>query len=381
MTDISIIHADAITPTGIIPDALIRLANGKIKEIGRFEGQRPEGRVIDASGLIVTPGWIDIQINGGFGMDFTDDPSAIWEVARQLPQYGTTSFLPTIITSPLETVRTAMALLKQGPPRGWVGALPLGLHTEGPFLNKQKKGAHNPNFLQVPEVDKVKDLSRENGIWLVTLAPELDGAKELITELCERGVIVSAGHSMANYEQSQKAFTTGVRCLTHLYNAMSPLLHRDPGLPGAFLTHPSIIAGLIVDGIHCHPAMVKLAWQSRGAEGIALVTDAMGAMGMPPGQYRFGGFDITVDEASARLADGTLAGSILTHDIALQNMLKWYGLKVEEVIPSLTSTPARLLNLPNKGRIAPDADADLVLITPLGEVRHTLIAGQIVFSR
>lgn len=381
MTDISIIHANAITPTGIISDALIHLASGKIKEIGQFKGQRLEGRVIDASGLLATPGWIDIQINGGFGMDFTDDPSAIWEVARHLPQYGTTSFLPTIITSPLETVRTAMSLLKKGPPAGWVGAQPLGLHTEGPFLNKQKKGAHNPNFLQAPEAGKVKDFSRENGIWLVTLAPELDGAAKLIADLCERGVIVSAGHSMANYEQAQKAFTTGVQCLTHLYNAMPSLLHRDPGLPGAFLTHASIIAGLIVDGIHCHPAMVKLAWQSRGADGIALVTDAMGAMGMPPGQYRFGGFDITVDEVSARLEDGTLAGSILTHDVALQNMLKWYGLKVEEVIPAMTSTPAKLLNLPNKGRLTPGADADLVLITPLGEVQHTLIAGQLVFTR
>src|SRR6266498_1200125 len=308
MSYTSIIHAKAVTPTGVIPDALVCLENGKI---------------IDAFGLIASPGWIDIQINGGFGLDFTDNPSAIWEVARQLPRYGTTSILPTIITSPLETVRSAMDVLKQGHPQGWVGAHPLGLHIEGPFLNPQKKGAHNPQYFQAPAISKVEGWSRENGIWLVTLAPELEGATELIQTLTARQVRVSAGHSMANYEQATNAFEQGVSCVTHLFNAMPSLLHRDPGLSGASLTHPSVVAGLIADGIHCHPAMLQLAWQSKGAGGIALVTDAMGAMGMAPGKYLFGGFEITVDQVSARLTDGTLAGSILTTDQALQNIMKW----------------------------------------------------------
>ncbi len=381
MTDISIIHANTLTPAGVIPDALICVANGKIQKIESFNGQLPEGRVMDASGLVTSPGWIDIQINGGFGLDFTDTPTAIWDVASQLPKYGTTSFLPTIITAPLETVQAAMDVLKQGPPSGWIGAQPLGLHIEGPFLNPQKKGAHNPQYLQKPDISKVDGWSRENGIWLVTLAPEVGRAADLISVLAARKVIISAGHSMANYEQARSAFEQGVSCVTHLYNAMPSLLHRDPGLPGAFLTQPDVIAGLIADGVHCHPAMLQLAWQSKGADGIALVTDAMGAMGMSPGKYQFGVFEINVDQVSARLTDGTLAGSILTTDLALQNMLKWCKLNVYDVLPALTSTPARLLNISNKGYLTPGADADLVLLTPSGVVEHTLIDGQVVFSR
>jgi N-acetylglucosamine-6-phosphate deacetylase len=381
MTDISIIHANTLTPSGVIPDALICMASGKIQKIESFNGQMPEGRVMDASGLVASPGWIDIQINGGFGLDFTDTPTAIWDVASQLPRYGTTSFLPTIITASLETVQTAMDVLKQGPPSGWIGAQPLGLHIEGPFLNPQKKGAHNPQYLQKPDISKVDGWSRENGIWLVTLAPEIEGAAELISVLAARKVIVSAGHSMANYEQARSAFEQGVSCVTHLYNAMPSLLHRDPGLSGAFLTQPDVVAGLIADGVHCHPAMLQLAWQSKGADGIALVTDAMGAMGMSPGKYKFGVFEINVDQVSARLTDSTLAGSILTTDLALQNMLKWCRLNVHDVLPALTSTPARLLNISNKGYLTPGADADLVLLTPSGVVEHTLIDGQVVFSR
>lgn len=381
MTKTCIINASVLTPGGIVPEALISLQNGKIAQIEAFQGQPIAKDVIDAQGLIASPGWIDIQLNGGFGLDFTDNPQNIWEVARQLPRYGTTSFLPTIITSPLETAQKAMDTLKQGPPPGWVGANPLGLHLEGPFLNPQKKGAHNPKYLQTPDVAKVDGWSRENGVWLVTLAPELDGAAELIAAFTAQQVVVSAGHSMANYEQAARAFEQGIRCGTHLYNAMPSLLHRDPGLPGALLTHPKIVAGLIADGIHCHPAMLQLAWQSKGADGIALVTDAMGAMGMPPGKYLLGDFEVYVDEVSARLSDGTLAGSILTTDQALQNLLKWCPLTVTEVLPALTSTPARLLNIPSKGQLIPGADADIVLLTPSGEVVQTLIGGQVVFSR
>jgi N-acetylglucosamine-6-phosphate deacetylase len=161
---------------------------------------------------------------------------------------------------------------------------------------------------------------------------------------------------------------------------MPPILHRDPGLTGALLTRPEIVVGLIADGIHCHPGMLQLAWRSKGSSGIALVTDAMGAMGMPPGKYEFTELEITVDSSSARLSDGTLAGSILTMDQALQNMISWLQLKLEDVIPSLTSTPASLVGVPQKGHLAPGADADLVLLTETGQVLKTRIGGQMVYS-
>ena len=381
MTNINIIHANALTPSDVIPDAFVCISNSKIIKVEEYNGQQLEGEVIDAPGLIVSPGWIDIQINGGFGSDFTDDPTSIWEVARGLPRYGTTSFLPTIITSPPGKLHLAMDVLRKGPPQGWIGADPLGIHAEGPFLNLQKKGAHNPEYLQAPSLKMVEGWSRENGIWLVTLAPELEGAAEIIEALTARNIIVSAGHSMATYDQALNAFEWGVRCVTHLFNAMPPLLHRDPGLTGAFLTQPKIVAGLIADGIHCHPSMLQLAWRSKGSAEIALVTDAMGAMGMSPGKYVFTGFEITVDQSSARLNDGTLAGSILTTDQSLRNMMNWLNRKLEDVIPSLTSTPARLMNVSNKGHLTPGADADLVLLTPSGEVMKTLTRGQVAFSR
>lgn len=381
MTHTTLIHAQALTPDQNIPDAFILLSDGKIIRVEPFSGQEiPEGTVIDASGLLVSPGWIDIQLNGGFGLDFTDNPETIWEVARQLPRFGTTSFLPTIITSPLEKIDRALEILHHGPPSGWTGASPLGLHIEGPFLNPQKKGAHNPKHLQMPDARKITHWSRENGIWLVTLAPELDGAPAAIQALTSRGVVVSAGHSTATFEQAQQAFAQGVTCGTHLYNAMPSLLHRDPGLPGALLTSPGVSFGIIADGIHCHPSMLKLAWNARSRDGLILVTDAMGAMGMPPGKYLIGDFEANVDAVSARLPDGTLAGSILTTDAALQNMMKWLHLPAAEIIPALTSTPARLFNLPHKGHLSPGYDADLVLITPEGKLVKTIIGGQVLFS-
>lgn len=382
MTTTSLLHAQALTPDGIIPDASILLSNGKITRVEASSGEtNPAETVIDASGLIAAPGLIDIQLNGGFGLDFTDQPESIWEVARQLPRYGTTSFLPTIITSPLETIQRAMTVLRNGPPPGWQGATPLGLHLEGPFLNPQKKGAHNPRHLQTPELEKITGWSRQNGIWLVTLAPELEGAAAVITALSREDVIVSAGHSQATFEQTRTAFTQGVSCGTHLYNAMPALLHRDPGLPGALLTTPGISFGLIADGIHVHPAMLKLAWHAKGQDGLILVTDAMGAMGMPPGQYTIGDFTAQVDDVSARLPDGTLAGSILTTDASLQNMICWLGLSAAEVLPALTSAPARLLNLTNKGVLQPGADADLVLLTPQGHLVRTLVGGETLYVR
>jgi N-acetylglucosamine-6-phosphate deacetylase len=227
----------------------------------------------------------------------------------------------------------------------------------------------------------VEGWSRENGIWLVTLAPELPGSADVIKTLIAGEVIISAGHSMASYDEAMNSFEKGIRCGTHLYNAMPPLLHRDPGLAGALLTRPELVVGLIADGIHCHPGMLQLAWRSKGPSGIILVTDAMGAMGMPPGKYKFTGFEITVDPSSARLSDGTLAGSILTMDKSLQNMISWLQLKLEDVIPSLTSTPASLLGIPNKGNLVSGADADLVLLTETGQVLKTWIGGQMVYSR
>ena len=331
--------------------------------------------------MILAPGFIDLQINGAFGDDFTADPATIWRVAEGLPRYGVTAFLPTIITSPLEQVAAGQRIVTEGEPDGFRGARPLGLHVEGPFLNPQKKGAHNPKYLRLPSVEAVAGWSPATGIRLVTLAPELPWALEVIVALSDRGVLVSEGHSMATYDQAQAGFDAGARYGTHLFNAMPALGHRDPGLPGALLTDERATVGFIADGVHTHPSVIKLVWQALGGARLNLVTDAMAALGTPPGVHLLGDYEVTVDATSARLADGTLAGSILSLDQALRNLIAAAGCTLAEALPTITTTPAKAIGLDGqRGRIEPGYTADLVLLTRDLHVHTTIAEGEVVYS-
>ncbi len=371
-----------LTPLASLAGSGILIDQGKILAIGARQALSLPAScpIVDGGGSTAAPGFIDLQLNGGFGLDFTQNPETIWQVAAGLPRYGVTSFLPTIITSPAETTRKAQEVWRSGPPAGFLGANALGLHLEGPMLNPAKKGAHNPAYIRLPSLDLIADWTPENGVWLVTLAPEMPGALAVIAELNRRGVLVSAGHSMATYAEAEQGFAAGIRKGTHLFNAQPPLDHRQPGLAAAILTNPQVKAGLIPDGIHVHPAMVKLAWQAKGQEGIVVVTDAMAALGMPPGEYLLGDYAVRVDETSARLANGTLAGSILTLDAAVRNMIEFCGCSLAEAAATVTDSPAKLLGLSNKGQLTPGADADLVLLDPNGCVQATYIGGQLAYS-
>jgi N-acetylglucosamine-6-phosphate deacetylase len=378
-----ITNATIYTPTDRIQRGAVLVDGDRIVAVGPAEHIPcpPDARVIDASGLLLTPGFIDLQFNGGFGQDFTADPTAIWSVAAGLPQYGVTAFLPTIITAPLEKSALGRRVVAEGRPGGYRGATPLGLHIEGPFLNPAKKGAHNPAYLRAPSLDAVQDWSPAEGVRLVTLAPELPGALAVTEALSSRGVLVSAGHSMATYEQAVAGFDAGVRYGTHLFNAMPSLLHRDPGLPGALLTDERATVGLIADGIHTHPVMVKLVWQALGPRRLNLVTDAMAALGMPPGKHMLGDYEVQVDGVSCRLADGTLAGSILAMDEALRNLIALAGCTLEEALQTVTTTPARAIGLEyERGQIAPGFVADLVLLSPDLRVRGAVVAGHLVYT-
>ncbi len=379
MTMTLITHALVYTPDEVLRDAAVLIEGERIRAVGAASEVEspPDAKIIDASGFVLTPGFIELQFNGAFGEDFTENPEAIWRVAQQLPRFGVTAFLPTVITSPMETIAHAMEVVCNLRPPDFKGALPLGLHVEGPFLNFKKKGAHNPKHLRMPNPQQVRSWKSENGVRLVTLAPELPGAAEVIEQLRGQGVVVSAGHSMATIEEAEEAFEKGVTYGTHLFNAMPTLEHRSPNLTGALLTHSNVIVGMIVDGIHVHPAMIKLAWLAKGNQRITLVTDAMAALGMPGGTYRLGDFDVTVDEDAARLADGTLAGSILRPDQALRNLMAFTGCSLGEALPTLTSNPARVLSLKERGKTAPGFIADLVLMTPDGRIQQTFVRGEV----
>jgi N-acetylglucosamine-6-phosphate deacetylase len=336
---------------------------------------------INGQGLHLVPGFIDLQLNGAIGLDFTTEPRSIWPVAAHLPRYGVTSFLPTIISSPLTAVHAAQEVVLGKPPTNFMGATPLGLHLEGPFLNPAKKGAHNPAYLQTPTETAVSNWSPQNGVRLVTLAPELPSALEIAHILAERGIVVSAGHSTATFAQATAGFAAGIRYGTHLFNAMPPLHHREPGLAGALLADDRATIGLIVDGEHVHPELVKMVWELVGNGRLSLVSDAMAALGMPPGSYKLGDFDVIVDETTARLPSGSLAGSILSMDNALRNLITTSGCTLADALPTVTSTPASLLNLPQKGRIAPNCDADLVLLTADLQIHTTIINGRVIYQK
>jgi len=376
--------ATLYAPDTALEDAAVLIDGGRIIAVDAADALPcPAGAdVIDATNLLLVPGFIEMQFNGGFGADFTDDPTTIWRVAEQLPRYGVTSFLPTIITSPAEKVALGQQVVTAGRPAGFRGADPLGLHVEGPFLNLKKKGAHNPAYLRPPSLEAAAGWSPETGVRLVSLAPELPGALDVIRALAGRGVLVGAAHSMATYDEAVAGFDAGICYGTHLFNAMPALGHRDPGLPGALLADDRVTVGLIADGIHVHPALVKLVWRMLGPDRLNLVTDAMAALGMAAGVHLLGDFEVTVDEASARLADGTLAGSILSLDQALRNLIAFTGCTLSDALATITTTPARALGLAHeRGRIAPGYVADLVLLTPDLGVQMTVAGGEIIYVR
>jgi N-acetylglucosamine-6-phosphate deacetylase len=353
-----------------------------IIEVGRDdEVSCPDGaHILDATGLLLGPGFIELQLNGAFGHDFNADPPSVWEVAPRLPRFGVTAFLPTVVTSPPERVKAAQDAMVSSASPNAAGAVPLGLHLEGPFLNPEKKGAHDPGYLRMPDLASVEDWSLANGVRLVTLSPELPGALDLVKSLADRGVVVSAGHSAATYVQAMSGIEAGIRYGTHLFNAMAPLHQREPGVAVALLTDPRIVTGLICDGFHTHPAMVRLAWQALGGRRLNLVSDAIAALGMPPGDYTVGENRIVVDESCARLPDGTIAGAIVGLDGSLRNLVAFAGCSLQEALPTITSTPASVLGLAaERGTIAPGRLADLVLLTRDLHVHTTMVGGRIVY--
>jgi N-acetylglucosamine-6-phosphate deacetylase len=377
---LAIRNATVLTPFQRLEGYDVIIDGGRITEVTPAAAS-PAEEVIDAGGLLLVPGFLELQINGAFGQDFTAGPESIWPVAARLPCFGVTSFLPTIITSPPGMVHSAQSVLRHGPPAGFQGARPLGLHVEGPYLNPERKGAHREDYLRPPSLEECSAYSPEQGVRLLTLAPELPGALDIIQELVRRGVVVSAGHSMATVEQARLAFAAGDSWGTHLFNAMAPLHQFEPGLVGAILAEQEWRFGLIADGIHVHPTLVSLVWKLSGPGRMTLVSDAMAALGMSPGVYRLGDMrQVVVDETSARLPDGVLAGSILSQDAALRNLMAFTGCELEEALTCLTTTPAALLGLSVEiGQVAPGFRADLVLLSPGLEIVRTLVAGQTVY--
>jgi len=333
---------------------------------------------LDGTGLVAAPGFVDLQCNGAHGIDLAGQPERLWELSTLLPRYGVTAWLPTIVTSPAETTDRALAALAAGPPEGWQGAVPLGLHLEGPFLSPDHRGAHDPRLLCPPDPVRSAGWSRAAGVALVTLAPELPDALELVEALVARGVVVSAGHTGATAEEAREAVGAGVTWVTHLWNAMAPLHHREPGLVGTALGDGRLHAGLIADGIHVDPAVVALTAAAMG-ERLVLVTDAVSALGLPPGTHRLGPVDVEVAEGrGVRLRDGTLAGSDLSLDQAVRNLVAFTGWPLARAAAAASSAPAAVLGDPGRGGLAPGQRGDVAVLDRAGQVLATVVAGHVV---
>ena len=328
----------------------------------------------------LVPGFIDLQINGAFGNDFTSQPDSIWQVAERLPEFGITTCLPTIISSPIEVMENALHVWKNDKPDGYQGTYLPGLHLEGPFLNPKKRGAHTEVSFQLADPRLVQDWTPQNGVRMVTIAPEIPGAINLIITLSQRGILMSAGHSLADAHQARAGFGAGIRYGTHLFNAMTPIHHRDPGLVLVLLEQEEISFGMILDGLHVAPELVRLAWRYQGNRRLTLVTDASAALGMPAGSYQLGKNKIQTDVYSARLADGTLAGSILTPLKALQNLQSFTKCSFQEALACWTANPARVLGMRDRGVIRPGAVADFVLLSSDQQVAATFVAGELLYQ-
>lgn len=362
---------------GLIPrgDELVR---GEVSFDTDFITDSPtDDVVVDADGLVVSPGLIDIQINGGFGMDFTHDPTTIWHVGERLPELGVTSFLPTVVTSPPEVTDLAMDVVANRRPDGYRGAEVLGLHFEGPWISPEMHGAHNPSYITDPNPDVARRWAESGLVRMVTLAPERPEADRVAGILRSGGVIVSLGHTAADFETAQTALAGDASAVTHLFNQMSALDHRRPGVVGAALLSDRHCL-VIVDGHHLAEGALRLAWRVLGPDRLILVTDAMAALGLGPGTYPLGDGPITVGEDGPRTVDGRLAGSVVTLPEAMRNLVEVTGAAKAYALQAATASPAWLLGRDDRGTLRPGGRADFTLLDDSFGVVSTYVAGTLV---
>jgi N-acetylglucosamine-6-phosphate deacetylase len=360
-----------------LKNADLLVDNGVIAHLGKTP-EEIKGRTIDARGLYISPGFIDLQVNGGVGHNFEDaSPEEIRKIVDFYVSHGTTSLLPTTVTAPIAGIRSTIDRVKHAN-----HPAVLGMHIEGPFISEKRKGAQNPDYILDPSVEKLNALvtGHEGFIKIVTLAPERPGADQLISRIREIGAVPSLGHSDATYEQASAAIERGIGLFTHMFNAMREFHHRAPGAVGAGLTS-DITVELIADGIHVHPGAMKLLYKAKGPDRICLITDAISAIGLADGEYQLGGLQVFVKDATARLADGTIAGSTLTMDRAVQVFMEASGCSLPEAVKAASLNQARLLRIADrKGSIAVGKDADLVIFDADFNIHYTIIGGEILYS-
>lgn len=364
----NIVLADRVVYTGL------EIENGVIMHIGDVK----DG--LDLSDYYVVPGFIDQHIHGSDNSDAMDgSQEALDRMAKSLLKEGTTSFLPTTMTGAFEQVDQALSAIKNY--RQGAGANVLGAHLEGPFINKTRVGAQPIEFVQGPSVEAFKRFKDHDVIKLITLAPEVDGADDLIQYCKLNNVVVSIGHTSAKFSEVKHALEIGANQFTHAYNAMTPLHHRDIGVVGAMYLLDGLRAELICDGIHSSKEAVELLYKNKGRDGIILITDSMRAKYLKDGLSELGGQEVFVKEGKATLKDGTIAGSILRMNVGVRNMMYYCNIPIYDAVYMASSMPAINLGIKNKGFIKEGFDADLAVLDKNLEVVMTIVGGKIKYER
>jgi len=385
MRKISVIkNGTVITPSRTIKNGVVIFEDGKITAVGgESDVKMPKGaKVMDASGKTVAPGFIDIHIHGGGGRAVMEGSyEAINEIAKFVASHGTTAFLPTTVSAPRDDLLKAVRAVKKAMERGTEGAEVLGAHLEGPFINPEKRGAHDAEYVRLPSPNEIKELleAASHTVKIVTLAPEVNGSKELIKELRKHGIVASVGHSNATYREAVDAVKLGVTHAAHAFNEMRSFHQREPGVLGTVLVHDELTAELISDNIHVHPVAMKLLVRTKGTDKVVLVTDAIQAAGMPDGKYKLGKQDVIVKKGVCRLESGELAGSTLTMDNAVRNTMKSVGISLRTAIKMATTNPTVAISVDkNKGSLEPGKDADIAIIDDEVNVYMTIVKGKVV---
>jgi N-acetylglucosamine-6-phosphate deacetylase len=331
-----------------------------------------DGEVIDAEGLLVLPGLVDIHSHGAAGEDFSDgNPEGLKKILQYEKRCGITSYCPTSMTFPKERLRQIFASIKGAQTED--GATVVGINMEGPFLDPAKKGAHVEKWIAAPDVAFVRELNQDADglVRLVTVAPNMDGAEEFIKEMHEE-VCISLGHTAADYDCASRAMKLGAHHVTHLYNAMQPFGHRAPGLIGAAMDDPECMVELICDGYHIHPSAIRAAFRMFGPERVILISDSMRATGMENGTYELGGQEVTVKDRKAVLKDGTLAGSA-TNLYGCMCKAVEFGIPLEQAIMAATANPARSIGIFDRvGSIRIGKQADLLLVSENLELKRVI---------
>lgn len=383
--DLLLINGTIYEEDTIIDRGFVVISNGKIVDIGEGEPDYPNlsADIIDAKGNLVVPGFIDIHVNGGGGSLAIDGTyEAIYNMSKAHAKFGTTSIVPTTISTDKEKLLRTMVVISEAieKPTGWANIL--GIHLEGPFLNPKKAGAHNINFLEDPSIERFEEIcvASNHNVKILSLAPELEGAIDLIKYANEKKVITSLAHSDANYEITKKAVSEGLKLCAHIFNAMPPLHHREPGPAGVFLNDDSTFVEIISDGYHVHPAVMEVIIKSKTENNVILITDAVTPAGTSMTSFDILGVTLNVKGNSCFTPSGNLAGSALTLNKAIKVLVENTSISLESALRMASFNPAKLLKLDDKkGSIKVGKDADVVILDKEFNALNTIIGGKLVY--